>query len=613
NDYPTEARVGTDGVYYYRQYAQGFGGQFAPAVIVDLGPATGLRLRLSDDLVGIWGPAAQSRPCTVWLVNPVTASAEAIYTGVVEMHGGFASVHVPHYLGQPTPSTTGSDYLVQVHGLTINHDYPTTDLAATVDANGDAVYVILGTFDSAAGTFDYSTQNAVRTLQDSANIADLDKALRAGVHIGSYEQTRDWNDPSNVTMNDAGDPITFTFGDPFSGLSNGYVYAAPGVTSGGRRRMAEAFSSLVCSFPKSAASDTYYIVAVVEWTGGDYEARLDYVSDGDLVAGAARLVVPVYTFDFDTGTDTVSNQAAVDLTSYRGIADASLIDSTVGANALMVSEFVGNLESVGRYGFFVRALAQAGPPWGPTRLLGATRDQSSSTDTQRLEVMPTAGTGSMTDEAATLRLGGPADFDIRATDVAGAKTLEVLLNGTAVVTESPTGGKAVGTTRRLIVSDLHLGPASGKLQWYVGPMMSGHPESSWSYNRAANAWDNDGSNGDYLYLPLPHLPITTGEAAEIVTARVYAGSNVGGSGGTEDLTVELVRFTMGGSETVEDTETVDVSGGAVAGAWITTQPSPSADIVAGDTWHLRVNKAGAGTAQLRVWGYEYQVRIFQIS
>lgn len=133
NDRPSSVTGDTaDGGFYFDEVEDAIGEQGAPDLVTDTG--TGLAFRI-DTLVSVWSGGG-TRPVTIWKVNPVTASADAIWTGTASASGGHVVATVPHYFGQAagSRSTTAADYRVHVEGLTVS----TTNLAT------DPAYWYLG-------------------------------------------------------------------------------------------------------------------------------------------------------------------------------------------------------------------------------------------------------------------------------------------------------------------------------------------------------------------------------------------------------------------------------------------------------------------------------------
>lgn len=115
DEYPVATDVGTDGTAGYKWNVLGVGENHTPSA-VSVGAST---ITLTINTIPVWTKVDATRPVVVYLVNPITSSAEAIYSGTLAIVGGALKVTVPHFLSQATPSTTAADYRVFVAGPSV--------------------------------------------------------------------------------------------------------------------------------------------------------------------------------------------------------------------------------------------------------------------------------------------------------------------------------------------------------------------------------------------------------------------------------------------------------------------------------------------------------------
>lgn len=162
---PTRALVGLGGVTFYEAWTEAVGTVAAPDTVADDGDGT-LTLTITT-LAGPWGTGAETRPVVVWLEDPVTTTAEAVYSGTAAYTGGAVKIAVPHALGQTTISTTAADYKVALLGPTIS----TSDLSAST------AYWYLGSVLGGSDTFDSDDQAIARGLTEISSTLDTHLAV----------------------------------------------------------------------------------------------------------------------------------------------------------------------------------------------------------------------------------------------------------------------------------------------------------------------------------------------------------------------------------------------------------------------------------------------------
>lgn len=545
-------------------------------------PAAGLLFTVtSDDLGPGFANVSDARPATVWLVNPATATTEAVFSGNVVWDGVNLEVQATHYFGQVegSHSTTVGDYVVFIHGLSINK---VTDLSTINDGGGQQIYLLLGSFDSSASTFNTSGQIRVPSLgqlNSAEFVGSIQAALRAGAAIGSYEATRDWNDPSNVTVNTVPDPVTFTFTDPLLGADN-YIFSGTNAAGGIEPRLAqgEATGGLVASILKSQATATYYVIAEVAAGASSFEYRFTIVPAAGFTVDQTRRLLRVYQFDFTTGTGAVATETAFDLNLRRGIANGSLIgigDDSTG-EALTVHEMM--IEETGSLSeLIVRARdTESAATFTVSPLLQLTRDFSP--DLGILQLHGIAGNLS-NPETVQLVLGGrPAtggeDYEIRAGRTGATRFAQMNYSTSNLCAwgHDRTDGESVDSTGAFQVEDLHLTPTqtNGKLVWRQLPIAAVGGDSQWTYSRTNLRWENTdvASNRRIQFdIPASIMPIANGGTRTRITkVRFFGGVDGAGMGAGDAVDVDLFRVDLvaGGPPTV--TLSASLANASVVGA-----------------------------------------------
>jgi len=165
-----------DGGYYYDQVIEDVGELGAPSVITNRGAGAGLFVDVNpgSSLLGSDWTVADTRPVVVYLVSPVTASADAIYEGVIAWDAGAGKyrITVPHYFGQDSaaPSTTAAAYRVLVRGPTIT----------TTPLGSDPSYWYLGACTS--GVYATTGQNLVPTWGSWLSMFNVEHDNASGMH-----------------------------------------------------------------------------------------------------------------------------------------------------------------------------------------------------------------------------------------------------------------------------------------------------------------------------------------------------------------------------------------------------------------------------------------------
>lgn len=170
---PAGAVLGFEGTPGFLTWNEAIGELYTPGRVTPLGGGTGLRFELATALPAAmkWSTAG-TRPVTVWKVNPVTATSEAVASGTLTRSGASYRVDIAHYFGQSSssPSTTAADYRVLVEGLTIS--------AADLSAN--AAYAYLGTMLS--GTHDATGQRILQPLSYWLTLFQAEHDVADGKH-----------------------------------------------------------------------------------------------------------------------------------------------------------------------------------------------------------------------------------------------------------------------------------------------------------------------------------------------------------------------------------------------------------------------------------------------
>lgn len=170
---PAGAVLGFEGTPGFLTWNEAIGELYTPDSVTNLGGGTGLRFELATALPAAmkWSTAG-TRPVTVWKVNPVTATSEAVASGTLTRSGANYRVDIAHYFGQSSssPSTTAADYRVLVEGLTIS----ASDLSA------NAAYAYLGTMLS--GTHDATGQRILQPLSYWLTLFQAEHDVADGKH-----------------------------------------------------------------------------------------------------------------------------------------------------------------------------------------------------------------------------------------------------------------------------------------------------------------------------------------------------------------------------------------------------------------------------------------------
>lgn len=159
----------SDGSISYDTMIEDVGELGAPDSVTDNGNGT-ITLVIDTLAQHVW-TVAGTRPVVVWLVDPVTAGAEAIYTGTAEHDTGQIVITIPHTLGQgASPSTTPADYQVILQGPTIT----TTNLSTNPE------YWVIGEVNT--GVFTATAQNLLPTWGSWSSLFAAEHNLASGVH-----------------------------------------------------------------------------------------------------------------------------------------------------------------------------------------------------------------------------------------------------------------------------------------------------------------------------------------------------------------------------------------------------------------------------------------------
>ena len=317
NKYPDGVRSGTDGVPQYLHWTWGIGVVMEPDDVQVVG----------DDLVftvdtaagGVWASSDASRPVRIWKKTPETSvGAQAIQEGDAVSDGVNVTVTLADTtLGQDTPSGDPSDYWVFVPGLHIS-----TDAALLTDS----AYVFVGSHALGVPTTDGVVEHATpQQLSEAAQ--ELHALIRPapGIYMGGLAAMQAWVAPANVTIDDTGDPVTFTFTDPAGApvSASDWVLAALG------RWMSEfETGGLVASLPQASAADTYVIYASpVPVDGGAPRAELLIETETAFSASLNAAHVVLFRFDYDGvgGPGSVTNAEAGNVVQSRGVIPAGMI------------------------------------------------------------------------------------------------------------------------------------------------------------------------------------------------------------------------------------------------------------------------------------------------
>lgn len=577
-------------------------------------PAAGLLFTVASfDLGPGFANVSDARPVTVWLVNPVTATSEAVFTGTVVWDGVALEVQATHYFGQVegAHSVAGGDYIVHVHGMSINK---VVSLDLLVDGSGQQIYLLLGSFNSATAVFDVSGQVRAPSLGQlgagTQSVASLVAAFRAGASIGDYETTRDWNDASNVTVNSGVDPVTFTFTNPIVVATRDYLFS--GIDDGGtepRLSQTLATGGLVATIAKSLATATYYVIAeVVEGASSTFEFRFVIVPAAGFTADQTRRLLRVYQFDFTTTTGAVAAQTPFDLNLRRGIADADLIsanlDSAAGAQA--VQELLAAKDNGTDFvSLDVNARdTTGGTPFATTGLARIFR-RTAPVDAG-VQILAPAGSGNLgNNERASIIFGndpatGGTDYKITVLGQAGAPFITGRYSAADInfFSHISINGLAEDTAGIFRVEDFALTGSNGKLVWRAGDVQSANGDSGWAYRTNLTASERpdwrSSTVDEGLDIPIAGMPVAYKATAApvvnsghtLVEVRLHAGFALSTSA-LNNLNIVLYEHDPDLGLTTHATLNV-LSPGAPDEAWRVLTPAAEITLTSDRNYFVRV-------------------------
>jgi hypothetical protein len=455
---PTGVTALLDSTYVYHRHKHALGEQVTPAAVVINGSTLEIELPANNNFHP-WADAGATRKVTVWLVAPETADPNyAVWTGDATSDGSTIDIVVPHHFGQGSASETEADYVVHVHGLSINR---ADDLRDDADANGLQRYLVLCDYDSAGDTYDYSQQVAVDSLQKLVAKVDaipsFDSAIRAGAYIGTPQVTREWGYPSGWTVDDTTDPLTITIPD-WSSAADHFVVTGD-IANGLAPRLCASAGSLVASFAAALPAARYALLLVAVPDGitpNIYTTEYLVTNEAALTGDQLRRCLQIAAFDYDGSQPSLSrvtNISWVDLNTRRGWLDPRALGSGTGALGLEVEEVNAALNN----GTLFKVMARLLPATATDHTFGeAFRVERASNTNTRAQVGK--GAALADGESADIALGDPAtDYLWRAARSGSARTL---VGGSAGAEwfrhERASGGAASGGSGRAMVEDLHL-------------------------------------------------------------------------------------------------------------------------------------------------------------
>lgn len=630
-DAPSEVTVCTDGTYRYSRYRRTNGRIYTPSgVTVNPGGAgSGLRLTITSAYMPAWDNGALTRPALAYLVTPVSAGVDALTVGTISIVGGATvfDTGAGNYLGQTEAgaSAVAADYRVFVPGLTITK----TDLTADV-SGGALTHLVVDSWDE-TGAASY-TAPVVLTLQDVSRMA-LEGffnylLLRAGCNLGTYTATREWNDEAggNVVIDSGVDPVTFTFNTPFAGAGDIFIFTGSMTDLIMRCCTGAVTGGLVPTLSKAEASGQYHVIAEfaeVTWpVFGKNKFRLSIVSDADWTfVDLSRYVLHIAEFTFTTGTGVVTNWTPDDLSLRRGIADGYLISggSRTGSTDgwLNASDLMARDNGADASALVVYARDATGTTFTRVALVSANRNLT--TKKNSISVLPIGGGSLDAGEWASVYLGGALDYGIQARNTGGVRTLEIEdgVAGISVVKHARAGGNAVDSLGRLLVEDLHLVGANGKLIWNVQDLESGkgHPTggADWIY-QSTGEWKNTNAASIDSVSWGYRFSVEPGGAGKLIQARVYCRMTNAQAGDT--LALVLYKY-VPSTRTLTSIATGSLQGVGGVGAniegWVTLNPADTAL-----TQDIRFIVAAGVSANVSATAYEvhaveWQRSVFEIT
>lgn len=225
-----------DGVPVYDELVEDVGELGAPDLVTVAG--AGLSIRVDTLAKTLWTDAAKTRPVVVYLVNPATGSADAIYSGTCGPNAGHIVIACPHQLGQATPSTTVADYRVIIRGPTIqtaalSSSYwvlgaVTSGVTTTVS---QVQFLPWGTW-STRFLVEHNAAGAHTAI--TANTLSLSGTVAAKIQAKGFNGTDDTNNPKFQAMDSGNNALVEVYTDGSAGGRLRFPLANMGSTGGAR-------------------------------------------------------------------------------------------------------------------------------------------------------------------------------------------------------------------------------------------------------------------------------------------------------------------------------------------------------------------------------------------
>jgi hypothetical protein len=318
-----------DGTAVYDTLVEDVGELGAPDLVTDNGNGT-VTLRING-LVGAGWVGAATRSVVAYLVNPVTGSASAIYTGTASLSGGNYVVTPGHQFGQSgTPSTTVGDYRVIVRGPTVSaiglsSSYWVLGACNTGVVNTSPQVLIMppGSWSSVFGA-EHDTGTGKHTAINPTTVA-VGGVSGVKVSAKGFDGADDTNNPKFKAVDSGNNSQVEILTDANAGGRIKFPLANMGTTAGARLDVRQNGAGTVKLWITNDRSNTDYadleIDGVIRWnlnksantwkitanTAGNQ--ILHVTNDG---AGRASLTLDKGDLDVSNGKATIGN-TGVDL------------------------------------------------------------------------------------------------------------------------------------------------------------------------------------------------------------------------------------------------------------------------------------------------------------
>lgn len=326
---------GGSAVFKYDAYQERIGQGASPSA-KDTSVPGQITLTVPASVAGPTWVGVGTRPCIVYLDNPVTASSEAIYSGLCGVSGGAVKITVPHLLGQTqaqADASVAADYTVFVPG----------PLVTLVDPSADSTVVYLGVCNT--GVLDLTGQNIVLKASGLTDALRYLQALQTGIREGVWNpregnqkavgqffggtNAEQWNNCGTVVgapgpgsdLSVVGPEVKVNFlgGNPFALVDNAFVQVG---VAGSQVLCTEADAAVNWAdyryTPPGAATYCICLTSVdaTNEVTPRYRATLSTYA-GTAAAAATAGYLPLIQYAWNGAA--ITSQTPVRLSEYRGV------------------------------------------------------------------------------------------------------------------------------------------------------------------------------------------------------------------------------------------------------------------------------------------------------